>query len=69
MMAALHLGLYEDMPACIEAWVSPALGDFIFPDANLTKIYRELYLAYLAIRQAMPPAWEKLSSIRQEIPA
>jgi erythritol kinase len=69
MMAALHLGLYEDMPACVEAWVGPALGDFISPDANLTKIYRELYLAYLAIRQAMPPAWGMLGSIRQETSA
>jgi erythritol kinase (D-erythritol 1-phosphate-forming) len=65
----LHLGLYEDMPACVEAWVGPALGDFISPDANLTKIYRELYLAYLAIRQAMPPAWGMLGSIRQETSA
>ena len=69
MMAALHLGLYDDMPACIEAWVTPALGDCIFPDADLSKKYQELYLAYLAIRQAMPPAWEKLAMIRQETSA
>jgi erythritol kinase len=65
MMAALHLGLFADMPACAEAWVTPALGEFVFPDANLTKMYRELYLAYLAVREAMSPAWEKLAKIRQ----
>ncbi|WP_158816282.1 FGGY-family carbohydrate kinase [Methylocapsa sp. S129] len=69
MVAALRLGLYEDMPACIEAWVSPALGDSILPDAHLTKMYQELYLAYLAIRKAMPPAWERLAQIRQETSA
>lgn len=68
MMAALYLGLYEDMPACIEAWVDPALGDFVPPDAHLAKTYSELYSAYLAVRQAMPPAWAKLAEIRQRRP-
>jgi erythritol kinase len=66
MIAALQLGRYADMPACVEEWVDPYLGDFTVPDANLTAPYRELYEVYRSVRQVMPSAWADLAHIRQE---
>jgi erythritol kinase len=66
MIAALQLGRYADMPACIEEWVDPYLGDFTLPDANLTGPYRELYGVYRSVRELMPRAWVDLAHIRQE---
>jgi erythritol kinase len=66
MMAAVRLGLYADMPACIDEWVTPALGDSTSPDPGLARLYQDLYPIYLAVRRAMPPAWEALAKIRQE---
>ncbi|MDQ0395669.1 FGGY-family carbohydrate kinase [Labrys monachus] len=69
MMAAVRLGLHADIPACVDAWVTPALGEVTDPDPALNRLYGELFPAYVAIREAMPPAWETLARIRQETKA
>ena len=69
MMAAVHHGIYADIPASVDAWVTPALGDLTEPDAALNKLYGEIFPAYVAIREAMPPAWERLARVRQEVSA
>jgi len=66
MMAATAIGVYEDMEACIEAWVTPSLGEITAPDSSLHHLYSNLYSVYRSIRETMPPAWAKLGQIRQE---
>jgi erythritol kinase len=67
MMAAVQLGFYADIPSCVDAWVTPALGETTEPDAALNKLYSELFPAYVAIRKAMPPSWESLARAREFI--
>ena len=66
MMAAVCLGLYADIEACADAWVTPLLGEKTAPDGGLAKLYDDLFPVYGAIRRAMPPAWASLASARQE---
>ncbi|KMY86258.1 Erythritol kinase EryA [Candidatus Paraburkholderia calva] len=40
MMAAVALGVYPDMEACIAEWVTPLLGQPETPDAELTQSTR-----------------------------
>jgi erythritol kinase len=67
MMAAVQLGIYPDIPACVDAWVTPALGEITAPDPALNKLYTELFPTYVAIRKAMPPSWESLARAREFI--
>ena len=66
MMAATAVGVYSDMAACVEAWVTPSLGLVTTPDANLSRFYSNLYSVYRSIRESMPPAWAALGQVRQE---
>jgi erythritol kinase (D-erythritol 1-phosphate-forming) len=66
MMAAVNIGVYSDVGACAEAWVTPSLRDVTAPDATLSRLYGDLYPVYRKIREAMPPAWAALGQIRQE---
>lgn len=66
MMAAVATGVYKDMPACVEAWVTPSFGDVTAPDLSLCRFYSKLYPVYRSIREAMPPAWAALGRLRQE---
>jgi len=66
MMAAVNLGLYPDLAACAEAWVTPRLGEATAPDPGLLRLYDGLFSVYRTVREAMPPAWAALNSVRQE---
>ena len=46
MMAAVAIGAYPDMHACIAEWVTPLLGPPEPPDPALIHVYDELFLAY-----------------------
>ncbi|MDJ0684613.1 MAG: FGGY-family carbohydrate kinase [Alphaproteobacteria bacterium] len=61
MMAAVAIGVYDDMEACIAEWVTPLLGPTEAPDKALSALYADLYPAYRAIREAMPPVWSALA--------
>ncbi|SER85873.1 FGGY-family carbohydrate kinase [Rhizobium sp. NFR03] len=61
MMAAVALGVYPAMDACIDEWVSPLLGQAEAPDPDLARHYDRLYPAYVAARQSLAPVWETLS--------
>jgi len=65
MIAALCLGHYPGMAACVDAWVTPLLGEATAPDPSLAKTYAHLFPVYLEIRKAMPPVWESLAQVRQ----
>lgn len=61
MMAAVAIGAYPDMEACIADWVSPRLGTPEAPDAGLAAVYERHYSAYRDARLALGPIWGALS--------
>jgi erythritol kinase len=65
MTAAVCLGLYPDMAHCVDAWVTPSLGGATEPDADLAKLYAQLFPVYADIRARMPQAWASLAEIKQ----
>ena len=69
MMAAVNIGVFPNMRACAEAWVTPFLDKLIVPDPQLSEFYSKLYPVYRTIRGAMAPAWAHLGQLRQEYAA
>ena len=61
MMAAVAVGAYPSMDACIARWVTPLLGPAEAPDPALVGIYDRLFPAYVAARGALAPVWEALA--------
>ncbi|MCG6903253.1 MAG: carbohydrate kinase [Rhodobacter sp.] len=61
MMAAVAIGAYSDMQACIADWVTPNLGALEPPDPELAQIYARIYPAYREARQALAPVWAELA--------
>ena len=64
MMAAVAIGAYPDMNACISEWVTPLLGPAEDPDPQLVHTYDRLFPAFLAARTASPPVWQALARAR-----
>lgn len=64
MMAAVAIGAYPDMKACIADWVTPLLSAPEDPDPRLVATYDRLFPAFLAARRASPPVWAALSQAR-----
>ncbi|MFT4185213.1 MAG: FGGY-family carbohydrate kinase [Rhizobium sp.] len=60
MMAAVAIGAYPTMDDCIAEWVSPLLGEAEAPDAEEARRYDRLFSAYVQVRQAIAPAWDRL---------
>lgn len=58
MMAAVALGVYPDMEACIAQWVAPLLGELETPDPEPAQLYAQLFPAYRQARQALAPTWQ-----------
>jgi erythritol kinase (D-erythritol 1-phosphate-forming) len=65
MMAAVALGVYRDMDACIAEWVTPLLGDIEMPDTELTQLYAGLFPVYRQARQALVPTWDETARLMQ----
>ena len=64
MMAAVAIGAYPDMEACIAEWVTPLLGAAEAPDPALARTYEGLYPVYAAARRALVPVWNGLGALR-----
>ncbi|MGG7565491.1 FGGY family carbohydrate kinase [Rhodovulum sp. DZ06] len=64
MTAAVAIGAYLDMQACIDAWVAPLLTRPEAPDPALSALYTALKPHYLAARDALPPVWRGLAATR-----
>ncbi|WP_420349489.1 FGGY family carbohydrate kinase [Pelagibius sp.] len=64
MMAAVQQGLYPDMAACAEAWVTPLLQPAEAPDTGLGAVYDALFGVYLDTRRALVPAWHAMVAAR-----
>jgi erythritol kinase len=69
MMAAVNIGVFPNIRACAEAWVTPFLDKLVVPDPQLSEFYSKLYPVYRTIRGAMAPAWAHLGRLRQEYAA
>ncbi|TIS64542.1 MAG: carbohydrate kinase [Mesorhizobium sp.] len=65
MMAAVAIGAYPDMSACIAEWVTPLLGPVEAPDPALIAAYDDLFTAFRAARQVLGPAWDALAAARR----
>lgn len=64
MMAAVAIGTYPTMEACIADWVTPLLGDVEAPDPDLAEIYDDLFDNYQRSRKALKPTWAALADTR-----
>jgi erythritol kinase len=65
MTAAVAIGAYADMSACIADWVQPLLGPAEAPVAALAARYRALYPSYRTIRTDAAPVWATLAAIKE----
>jgi erythritol kinase (D-erythritol 1-phosphate-forming) len=61
MMAAVAIGIYPTMDACIAEWVTPLLGASEAPDPELARTYDGMFAAYLSARQALEPVWDMMA--------
>ena len=66
MVAAVAVGAYPTMDACIIDWVAPLLGPAEPPDAALARAYAGLYPAYVEARRGLVPAWRRMAALRAE---
>lgn len=64
MIAAIGLGLYEDLDACRVAWVDSRLGEVQVPDAALAAHYAALAPVYRGTREALGGTWAALAMLR-----
>jgi erythritol kinase (D-erythritol 1-phosphate-forming) len=64
MMAAVAIGAYPDMNACVGEWVTPLLAAPEMPDAALAASYDRLFPAFQSARQALVPAWTQMAAAR-----
>ncbi|MBP1851546.1 FGGY-family carbohydrate kinase [Rhizobium halophytocola] len=62
MMAAVAIGVYPDMDACIADWVTPHLGAGEPPLAADAERMQRLFEAYQTIRTGIAPAWDILAA-------
>jgi erythritol kinase len=61
MIAAVAIGVYEDMNACIAEWVTPLLSPAETPDSALVEIYSRMFPSYLTARRALEPVWDMMA--------
>ncbi len=65
MMAAVQQGIYPDISAATDAWVTPLLQEPEAPDPGLASAYDGLFDAYLRTRHAMVPVWAAQAAMRR----
>jgi erythritol kinase len=61
MMAAVALGVYSDMQACIAEWVTPLLGPVETPDPDHMQTYAQAFPVYRQARRALEPVWDAMA--------
>jgi erythritol kinase (D-erythritol 1-phosphate-forming) len=64
MMAAVAIGAYDTMEACIDRWTTPLLGKPEAPDPALVPIYDKLFTNYRHARDGLVPVWDGLAAAR-----
>jgi erythritol kinase len=68
MIAAVGIGAYPSMSACVDEWVLPLLGETQDPDPELTAVYDRVFPAYVDARRGLRPVWRRMAEA-QESPA
>jgi erythritol kinase len=66
MIAAVQLGIYPDMDACVRTWVDPLLGPPVRPDPALVPLYGRMFEVYRSAREALRPIWRAMDEARRE---
>ncbi|MEO9517111.1 MAG: FGGY-family carbohydrate kinase [Paracoccaceae bacterium] len=66
MMAAVSIGAYPDMKACIDQWVVPLLTKPDKPDEQLSQTYQKLYAAYAETREGLAGPWTILGELARQ---
>ncbi|MER8694382.1 carbohydrate kinase [Mesorhizobium opportunistum] len=64
MIAAVGVGLYPSMDACVGEWVTPLLGDAEPSDRSLAAIYDKMTPSYMLAHQALRPVWRAMASVQ-----
>ncbi|SNS24704.1 FGGY-family carbohydrate kinase [Antarctobacter heliothermus] len=64
MMAAVAIGAFDTMDACIAQWTTPLLGEPEAPDPGLVPIYDRLFNTYRQTRDGLAPVWDGLATLR-----
>lgn len=64
MMAAVAIGAYPTMDACIAQWTTPLLGQPEAPDPGLVPVYDRLFTNYRHAREGLGPVWDGLAAAR-----
>ncbi|WP_214471328.1 FGGY-family carbohydrate kinase [Mesorhizobium sp. dw_380] len=64
MIAAVCVGLYPSMDACVGEWVTPLLGDAEPSDRILAAIYEKMTPSYMLAHQALRPVWRAMASVQ-----
>ncbi len=65
MMAAVAIGAYPSMDACIAEWVTPLLGPAETAAPELIATYDRLYAIYHDARLRLAPIWGNLAELRR----
>jgi erythritol kinase (D-erythritol 1-phosphate-forming) len=64
MMAAVAIGAYADMEACLAEWTTPLLGQAEAPDPGLVTVYDQLFTSYRLARDGLAPVWGGMAAAR-----
>lgn len=64
MMAAVAIGIYPNMDACISEWVAPLFGKPEAPNPVLAEKYERLFEAFYKQRQSFPATWATMEQIK-----
>ena len=67
MIAAVQIGAYTDLNACVRDWVTPYLGTAEIPQAGSAERHTPLFNAYRNAREALRPVWRDLATITKGV--
>jgi erythritol kinase len=70
MIAAVSLGIYNDMEACAADWVSPYFRPAEAPNPEIVRRFDQAFPAYRQTRQALRPVWHMMADdhTQKELP-
>jgi erythritol kinase len=66
MIAAVSLGIYDDMETCAADWVSPYIRPAESPDPKIVRRFDEAFPAYRQTWQALRPVWHAMAGEEKE---
>jgi len=66
MMAAVNIGHFDSMDACVNQWVNPLLGPAEPFDTLLHDHYNSAFLNYVEARKQLAPVWHRQAQLRTQ---